>query len=718
MTYECLGNGTYKFTCRVYRDCTDPTGANFDFQPPFSIYRGSEQTPIETYYVQLNGPITDIDPPDDPCIDLPPNVCVEEGIYEFEHTFADWPSTEAYTISYQRCCRNNTITNVVAPGTIGATFTVEISPEAQAEPDCNDTPTFTDFPPIVVCQGEEINFNHSATDADGDQLIYSLCAPLTGGGNEGTAGNPGDPNGCNGVFPDPACPPPYTPVNFINPPYNVFNPLGSADPLTIDPITGVLTGTPDQLGQYVVGVCVTEIRNGITLSTVRRDFQFNVGNCTSNFVALVDSDDNFTIDGTPLLESCGDTIFQLENNSTVNTTLSGFEWYFDLDGDIVTFDEWEPTITFPGFGTYQGGLVLEPGSPCGDTGFVEVRIFNETIADFAAVYDTCVAGPVAFNSTSTLSAELEDIEWTFGNGLVDTSRFPIYEYDEAGLYTVGLTVVDRNGCTDDTTKIVGYQPAPAFIVVAPNDQLGCPPATIEFLNRSTPVDTSYQVVWDFGDGSTVEAISPTHVYQDTGRFDVGLSITSPIGCFADTVFQQLVQIVPPPIANFDYSPNYFSNLQPNISLTDLSIDAARWDWFMNGEIVATQQDLNYEFPDTGAVEIMLVVTHAEFCQDTIRQLVDVVPETRWHLPNAFSPNGDGLNDTFGGVGVLYGAQEFRLRVFNRWGQMVYESEDPNATWDGFATTEDPAAGVYVWEVRYVEGRGEVVAERGFVTIVL
>ena len=719
VTYECLGGGTYRFTCKVYRDCTDPTGANFDFAPPFSIYRNDEQTPIQTYYPQLDGPINDIDPPEDPCLELPPNVCVEEGQYVFEHTFLDWPSTNTYTVSYQRCCRNNSITNVVAPGSIGATFTVELTPEAQMVADsCNSTPVFNDFPPIVICQGEEIDFNHAATDPDGDQLVYSLCAPFTGGGLEGTAGNPGNPTGCNGVFPDPACPPPYNTVNFINPPYNTFNPLGSAVPVTIDPNTGQLTGVADQLGQFVVGVCVTEIRDGVTLGTVRRDFQFNVGNCENSFVALIDTDDNFTIDGTPLLESCGDTIFTLNNNSVVNATLDDFYWEFDLDGTPTTFTEWSPTITFPGFGTYQGQLFLNPGSPCGDTATVEVRVFNQVIADFRVDYDTCVSGPVAFLNESTLSGDLRLVEWDLGVGGVDTSRFPVYEYDEPGMYSVDMYVEDTNGCNADTTKIITYQPAPAFIVIAPNDQRGCPPADIEFLNRSAPIDDTYDIVWTFGDGDTARAISPTHTYETTGWFDIGLSITSPAGCTADTVFEQLVEIVPPPVADFTYSPNFFSNLQPNITLTDASTDAVRWDWFMDGQIIASQQDLQYAFPDTGQVEVMLVVTHEEFCQDTFLQLVDVLPETRWHLPNAFTPNGDGRNDQFGGRGVLLGATEFQLRVFNRYGQVVFETSDPNGTWDGFATTEDPAAGVYVWEVRYREGRGNLVQERGFVTLIL
>ena len=128
-------------------------------------------------------------------------------------------------------------------------------------------------------------FDHSATDADGDQLIYEMCAPLTGGGQGGLGG--GNANGCNGITPDPACPPPYTPVSFINPPYNVVNPMAGNPAVTVNPVNGLLTGTPELLGQFVVGVCVSEYRNGQLLSRISRDFQFNVANCEPQVEAVL-----------------------------------------------------------------------------------------------------------------------------------------------------------------------------------------------------------------------------------------------------------------------------------------------------------------------------------------------------------------------------------------------------------------------------------------------
>ena len=245
MTYECLGIDTlnntvrYRFTLKVYRDCYGG-GANFDDPAEIGIF---EQLSDGTYqHIRTSGnqsirirlgQVSRIDPNEaNPCVIVPPSVCVEEGIYIFEYTL---PIIDGnYVIAYQRCCRNNTIFNIVEPWDAGAAYTVEISPEAQRS--CNNSPVFNNFPPIVICVNEPLIFDHSATDAEGDQLVYEFCAPLVGGGPLGTATNPGNSRSCFGVIPNPVnCPPPYSTVRFVLPNYSAVNPLGGSPPVTINP---------------------------------------------------------------------------------------------------------------------------------------------------------------------------------------------------------------------------------------------------------------------------------------------------------------------------------------------------------------------------------------------------------------------------------------------------------------------------------------------------
>ena len=185
MTYECISSGTYRFTLKLYRDCAGG-GANFDGAPnaPFaatvSIFSGNSFLPFKV--VNLTNPQVEDIPiaESNPCIVPPGNICVQSGVYTWVEQLP--VSNETYTISYQRCCRNNTISNLVNPGAVGSTYSVEITPTAQGF--CNSSPEFENLPPIVICSNQDLSFDFSATDEDGDVLVYSLCTPLTGGGND------------------------------------------------------------------------------------------------------------------------------------------------------------------------------------------------------------------------------------------------------------------------------------------------------------------------------------------------------------------------------------------------------------------------------------------------------------------------------------------------------------------------------------------------------
>ena len=143
-------------------------------------FRTSSVRDWESYYetnpVIENIPIAE----SNPCIVPPSGICVESGVYTWTDNLP--VINESYTLSYQRCCRNNTISNLINPGDVGSTYTIEITPSAQAS--CNSSPVFENLPPIVICSNQELEFDFSATDSDGDILVYSLCTPLVGGGND------------------------------------------------------------------------------------------------------------------------------------------------------------------------------------------------------------------------------------------------------------------------------------------------------------------------------------------------------------------------------------------------------------------------------------------------------------------------------------------------------------------------------------------------------
>jgi gliding motility-associated-like protein len=715
MTYVCVGEDPanpgsklYIITMKVYRDCFG-SGAGFDSAPgsgttaTVSVFKGNSANAfIPTIF--LNPPvITSIDPSMDnnPCLIIPANVCVEEGVYTFQVSLP--VETESYHLVYQRCCRNQTISNIMNPDDAGSTYTVEITPKAQDE--CNTSPVYNNLPPVVICVNEPMSIDHSAFDADGDQLVYEFCSPLLGGST-------------NNVAPNPDSSPPFNNVAFLLPDYNTLNPLGVNTNINIDINTGLITGTPLVQGQFVVGVCVKEYRDGELLSVVQRDFQFNVAFCEPTVVADlggVNAGDTFEY------FSCVDSTIAFTNESTDEQFIEEYIWEFDIPGNNpLSFSERDVTVTFPGPGFYLGTMIINPGTDCSDTANIEVTIAPPINADFVSEYDTCVAGPVDFTDITLLGGVIVyDWQWDFDDGNESTEQNPTHQYEEPGLRNIQLIVTDEIGCKDTIEHFVNWYPVPPLIIVEPSSFVGCPPAEISFINLSTPIDETYEIFWDFGDGGTASAISPIYTFNTPGLFDVNIEITSPIGCFTSSVFRDWISIDSMPVADFTYSPEQSSNFDPTVEFTNKSERAVGWDWTFDQFGSTILKDPIYTFPDTGRMEVELVVTHLYGCQDTIVKIIDVEPKVTFFMPNAFTPNQDSKNELFMGGGIFRGIRDYDMKIINRWGGVVFESSDPSYGWNGreHNTGRISQNGVYVYIVRFTGPRGKTHEYKGFATLI-
>ena len=724
-TYRCLGNGDYEFTLRLYRDgnCTDCAMA-FDPQASFAIYRCdgagcnifSQANPYAQFFVSLDEE-REVEAPDYPCL-IPPNVKVLEGVYTFrlsDFNISLPPGNVTYHITHQRCCRNITINNIFNPGSTGATYTLALSPYAQAE--CNISPVFKDFPPIVICEGIPFEYDHGAIDSEGDSLAYSFCTPLTGGGPITTSPTL---TTCVGAAPTPACPPPYNTVDYLTPTYTTQQPMLGNPVVTIDPITGMITGTPNIIGQFVVGVCVEEWRDGQLIGKVFRDFQFNVASCDPTVIARVRSDQ----EPSPqefVINSCGDSTITFFNESFQPQFIDVVEWAFDLGNADTTFSgEWNPTITFPGLGQYTGMLILNEGTNCSDSADITVNIYPDIRAEFEFDYDTCRPGPVQFTDLSyTGSGVFTGWAWNFGDGNTSPQQNPTHVYSTPNEQNVVLTVTDINQCVDSWTEVVPYFPLPETILLGPGPYSVCEPADVLFDNLSDPIDERYATNWTFGDGNTSTLLSPTNTYLTAGIYTVTLEVITPLGCAKDTVFNNLVEVLPSPDAGFSFSPASPSNLDPTVTFQDESALGAAWFWdFGTGDQTRNRNPV-YTFPDTGFFDVTQIVTHLSGCQDTLVQRIDIRPEVRYYLPNAFTPNNDGLNDTYFGKGFLVGITNFEMTIWNRWGEQVFLTNDPNEGWNGrHKNTGQPAPNdTYVVVVSFTGPRGQLYQFQGSATVI-
>lgn len=725
LTYVCNGPSasdptlmSYTFSITVYRDCAGG-GAAFDSAPgsfaqgTISVFREDEV--FEYANVVLNPPIiTTIESSveSNPCVIVPPGICGEQGAYSFD---LDLPVIDSsYHIVYQRCCRNNTITNIVDPGAAGSTYYVEVTPVSQQT--CNSSPIFNNLPETVICVNEPLSIDGSAFDAEGDQLVYSFCSPLSGGTQTDVAPNPDGP------------PSSFTDITFLLPNYSGTAPLGGNPVVTIDPFTGEITGTVTEQGRFVVGICVEEFRNGELIGAIQRDYQFNVAYCeqavSGGLTGELPSNEDVFLEvdaaGNISFLSCSDSTFSFINESTGDISPSGYLWTFDIPGDQpLSFNTQDVTVTFPGPGEYTGMMEVNPGTLCSDTVLIDVAISEPMNPNFSATYDTCVAGPVEFtNLTPDTENPLYSYDWDFGDSTSSQEIDPEHLYADPGDIPVTLMVTDSLGCIETITNSVFWFPAPPIIVVEPSTFVGCPPASVEFINLSSPIDSTYDIVWNFGDGRIGNDISPTHLYERPGTYDVGIQITSPIGCFIEREFENWIFIDSLPIADFDYAPDMRSNFEPEVTFSDQSIRAAFWEWQFDRFGGTIEQDPVYVFPDTGLMEVQLVVTHIYGCQDSITQVIDIEPQVTYWLPNAFTPNGDGKNEGYRGGGFFRGIQEFNMQIFNRSGGRVFESSDPQEAWNGQQNNTGRMSpnGVYLVQVRFTGPRGKPHQYKGFATL--
>ena len=348
--YECLNSsvGMYEFTVKLYRDC-------YSGVPPFddpiyiSIYR-MDSSGSFVLFIQMDMSL----PPSDTlenftynyCQEPPPNICIEEAIYKQTYIL---PPDE-YWFTYMRCCRNAGIVNI--PNPTGAGFAFDISVPDLGVGQGNSSPAFTNYPPTIICLDEAFSYDHSATEKDGDSLVYYLCAP-------------NDYNNTTwGIVPNPSGPPNANlTIAYVNPYDSLYPIWAPADSFRIDPITGLLTGTPTQAGSYVIAVCVSEYRNGVLLSTNSRDFQFNVAACLSDpmtyFTWTPDTNDPCQID------------FTYQGND-----VGSFDWNFGAGGFVSddTSSLENPSYTYLGSGSYTVSLIVNQSLGCPDTLDVAVTV--------------------------------------------------------------------------------------------------------------------------------------------------------------------------------------------------------------------------------------------------------------------------------------------------------------------------------------------------------
>lgn len=400
------------------------------------------------------------------CITNPPSLNYTAGFYPFVVTLNN--NVRGYTAAYQTCCRIDNINNIDnGANGAGATYSTEIpGTNGPTGVSSDNSPRFSKGI-SVVCFNNDFTLDFSATDPDGDSLVYSLCYAYNGGAAQ---------NASN-ITPSV---PPYGSLVYVGG-FSGVSPLGPT--ASINPQTGIITGVAPNSGKYVVSVCVTSYRNRVRIATHRKDFIITVADC-----------DFASADLLPEYITCDGFTFTFNNRSQSPLNQSFF-WDFGDAGSGVnnTSTQPSPTHTFSTAGDFIVKLVVNRGTPCADSTTTRLRVFPGYFPGFASNAPVCRGNPVQFTDQTTANyGSVNAWQWNFGvsGTTADTSRLqnPQFTYNTPGDYTVTLIVGSDRGCVDTVESIVRIVEKPELQVT--NDTLMCTQDNLQ-LSASSSIPGQY-----------------------------------------------------------------------------------------------------------------------------------------------------------------------------------------------------------------------------------
>ena len=258
--------------------------------------------------------------------------------------------------------------------------------------------------------------------------------------------------------------------------------------------------------------------------------------------------------------------------------------------------------------------------------------------------------------------------------------------------------------TADSCQIIVW-PEEIIPTLSPDITASCIPVDVTFGNSSVSTEIDY-TVWNYGDGSDSDTIfgsnSALHSFEDAGLFDISMEITSIFGCIYTAVFTDLIEGWPFPKADFYLNPNPASIFEPTVSgFSQSSNDAVSYLWQVPNATpsYSTSSNAEFTFPDTVAeYPVRLIVTNANGCSDTLERIAVLQNEVQLFAPNSFTPDNDEFNQTWKIFMLGIDIYDFNLILFNRWGQVIWESNDHQAGWDGTYGGEEVPAGSYLWKI--------------------
>jgi gliding motility-associated-like protein len=344
---------------------------------------------------------------------------------------------------------------------------------------------------------------------------------------------------------------------------------------------------------------------------------------------------------------------------------------------------------------------------CNGTAHVMVEILDNLIVTISPSNpEICEGEELVLAATSNGSNP--SFQWSTGEQTQSITVNPSIDTD------YWVQVEDNAGCTGSAEITVVVHPIP-FVNFEAEPLSGCNPLTVYFQNSSD----NGVYLWNFGNGYTSTMLNPTHQYLQSGTFTVALSVTAN-GCEHSVIYSNYIEVYPVPISAFSSSGTNLTEGEATVFFTDMSSGTSNWYWdFGTEDGFSTEQHPEYTYLSTGIFSVWQYVENEWGCRDSSTIVVSIQPSVTFYIPNAFSPNGDGINDVFHPYGYNVETENYQMTIYDRWGNVIFISNSLNTPWDGTSFNSNGnivQPGVYVYQIKVrLNNRNKVY--KGIVTLV-
>lgn len=739
-----FGN-TWEVTLKLFRDCSNSQGAPFDPSITMGVFRkGTNQ--LELSVEMYLDSIKPLGLTGNACAP-PPQVCMEIGYYVQDVIIPNY--TLGHYLIWERCCRNSSVVNLNNPQNTAMAFYLELpNPTLQ-----NSTAVFT-YPPLpYMCIDQPFTYNFSATDIDNDSLWYKLVTPLDGGHSDPTQPNPFSLGG-GGQTPVSA---PYAPVAWA-PGYSTSNIIDGNPTISLNSYTGIVTCTPLSLGLYAMAIVCEEYRNGVKIGLTRREIEFFVIPCNQNATPNISptqapgSNSNYDLfagdtlcfdikfsdpDDSLFVEVTGDCLpggtavapfATAQIDSGLKNVNVNFCWETTCDHISTTPYKVKYTVRdngcpLPKYKSFDFTItVKEPPNILpvnllcmeflnANTMQMFYGIINPQDSDYFKyfiIYKS-IAGGAFFAFDTIYNTALDNFIDTAATNYANINYcYFIKGYNNCDRENISDTVCteDRKNKTENYIRTVS--------VLGPNE------VNVKWENFPDAYFSTlylYRKENDFGSGANSYSLINT-LTQYTADSIIDVNTTTGYKSYCYYMINQ----------------NYCKNFSPEsndactILLTGEAgtfLNSMKWNEYKTWRGgVATYEILRAEgitapfkpLVTLGPADYAYIDQQLDFTKGFYRYIIKAsegpngLNEVSWSneipltqipqvfVPSAYTPNDDGVNEFWKAQATF--VRDFSCVVYNRWGQLVFSSNDIFRSWNGTYNGEAAPQGVYFYRIKY------------------